>query len=51
MDGLFSIVFFVFKTVYEKILEVVELKVVHDSMELNDFKMLVNVLETEEEFI
>lgn len=51
MDGLFSIVVFVFKTVYEKILEVIELKIVHDSMELNDFKVLINVLETEEEFI
>lgn len=51
VDGLFSIVVFVFKTVYEKILEVIELKIVHDSMELNDFKVLINVLETEEEFI
>lgn len=32
-------------------IETVELKHVYDSMELNGFKQLINVLETEEEFI
>lgn len=46
-----SILQFVFKNVYEKILEVLRLKIVYDQMELYDFKMLVNVMETQEEFI
>jgi hypothetical protein len=46
-----SILGFVFKAVYEKVVETIELKHVHDSMELNDFKQLINVMETEEEFI
>lgn len=32
-------------------LELVELKRVYDSMEVQDFKQLINVLETEEDFI
>lgn len=39
------------KAAYEKILETFRLKVVYDQMELQDFKQLINVLETEEEFI
>lgn len=51
VDGLFSILAFAFKVIYERVLELVELKVIYDSMELHDFKQLINVLETEEEFI
>jgi hypothetical protein len=51
VDGVFSILAFVFKNIYEKVIETVDLKHVYDSMELNDFKQLINVLETEEEFI
>jgi len=51
VDGVFSILSFIFKSIYEKVIETVDSKQIYDSMELNDFKQLINVLETEEEFI
>lgn len=51
VDGFFSTLSFIFKAVYEKIIETFELKHIYDNMEFHDFKQLVNVLETEEEFI
>jgi hypothetical protein len=51
IDGLFSVLAFAFKAVYDKILETFELKHITGTMELHDFKQLMNVLETEEEFI
>ena len=43
VDGLFGILNFIIKAVYEKVVEVVELKLIYDSMELHDFKQIVNV--------
>jgi len=44
VDGFFNVVVFVFKLIYDKVIEVVDLKQIHDTMELNDFKQLINVL-------
>jgi hypothetical protein len=33
------------------VVEVIDMKEIHDSMEINDFKQLINVYETEEDFI
>lgn len=51
IDGLFSIPIFLFKQIYEKVVEIIDMKEIHDSMEINDFKQLINVYETEEDFI
>ena len=44
VDGFVNIVLFVFKLVSERVIEVVDYKDIHDSMELSDFKLIVNVL-------
>ena len=44
MNGMLSVVSFTFKLVYEKIIETFELKQIYDSMDLHDFKQLINVL-------
>jgi hypothetical protein len=44
VDGMFGILNNVFKSIYERVLEVVDMKMIYDSMELQEFKMLVNVL-------
>lgn len=51
VDGLFNIAAFVFKIVYDKVIEVIDMKQVHEATELSDFKMLINLFETEEDFI
>lgn len=44
IDGLLSILTFIIKATYDKILEIFELKEIYESMELQDFKQLINVL-------
>lgn len=51
VDGLFGFLAFLFKLVYERVVEVIDLKEVHEAMELADFKQIINVYETEEDFI
>jgi hypothetical protein len=51
VDGLFGFAGFVFKLVYDRVMEVVDLKEVSESMELSNFKQIINVYETEEDFI
>ena len=51
IDGLFNLMAFLFKMVYERLVEVVELKEAHEAMDLADFRQLVAVYEAEEDFI
>lgn len=51
VDGLFGFLAFLFKLVYERVVEVVDLKEVHAAMELADFRQIIGVYEAEEEFI
>jgi hypothetical protein len=51
IDGLFNLLGFLFKQVYERVVETIDLKDVHEAMELGDFKQIINVYETEEDFI
>ena len=44
LDGLFSILTFILKSIYDRVLELFELKEIYESMELQDFKQLINVL-------
>lgn len=51
VEGLMSFLGFLFKLVYERVVEVVDLKEVHEAMELADFRQIIAVYENEEEFI
>lgn len=51
LDGLFNLLAFLFKMVYERLVEVVELKEAHEAMDLADFRQLVAVYEAEEDFV
>lgn len=50
-EGLASIGSFLLRVIYEKVIELVELRPAHDAMELGDFRLLAGVLESEEEFL
>lgn len=47
VEGLLGWVGWLLRAVYERLLEVLDLKEVHEAMELGDFKLIINVLETE----
>jgi hypothetical protein len=46
VDGLFGFAGFIFKLVYERVVEVMDLKEVPESMELSNFKQIINIYET-----